>query len=229
VTKLVQNKRESIQRAKVDETNKYPSRPEMKPTQSMSQFILSGEIRILTPNEYHRMIRAIPKDEYKLIFKILLITGMRFVELQRLYDHPEWYTYIDNDGELRNHIVLPASAQLKVKQKHKKRVIVPLPAEFNDTFRLFLHGPRPPTKQSWNENMQRWAMLAGINPYGMSSKTTRKTLESWCLNADVDMQRFCLRQGHTSIVSLNHYTGLAFSSNEIREIKEILTSWGFKV
>lgn len=225
---MQQKKRQTRVRVKIDETNKYPSQ-QLKPTASMGQFYLSGEIRILTPSEYSKLIKAIPKDEYKTIFKVLMITGMRYIELQRLYDHPEWYIGVDEIGEDRNIIHLPASAQLKHKQVQKRRTIIPLPAEFGDTFKLFLKGPRPPTKQSWNENMQRWAALACINPYGVSSKTTRKTLESWCISAGLDIMRICLRQGHTNLVSLNHYSSIAFSSNEIRDIKEQLTAWGFKV
>jgi hypothetical protein len=40
---------------------------------------------------------------------------MRYVELQRLYDNPQWYY------KERNQIILPKEAQLKVKQKNSKK------------------------------------------------------------------------------------------------------------
>jgi hypothetical protein len=36
----------------------------------------------------------------------------------------------------------------------------------------------------------------------------------------------CLRQGHDSLTSMRHYQGLAFSDDEIRDIKKQLTAWG---
>jgi hypothetical protein len=35
----------------------------------------------------------------------------------------------------------------------------------------------------------------------------------------------CLRQGHDSLTSMRHYQGLAFSDDELRDIKKKLTSW----
>jgi hypothetical protein len=36
----------------------------------------------------------------------------------------------------------------------------------------------------------------------------------------------CLRQGHDSLTSMRHYQGLAFSDDELRDIKNKLASWG---
>ena len=69
-------------------------------------------------------------------------------------------------------------------------------------------------------------MEAGISPYGLSVKTTRKTVESWMISAGVVESTVCLRQGHDSLTSMRHYQGLAFSYDEIRDIKKQLTAWG---
>jgi intergrase/recombinase len=97
---------------------------------------------------------------------------------------------------------------------------------FNYILRDFWEGKRPPLEPTWNKNIQRWAMNAGINPYGFSVKTTRKTIESWMIAAGVIESTVCLRQGHDSLTSMRHYQGLAFSDDEIRGIKKQLTAWG---
>jgi hypothetical protein len=69
-------------------------------------------------------------------------------------------------------------------------------------------------------------MAAGINPYGLSVKTTRKTLESWMIAAGIIESAVCLRQGHDSLTSMRHYQALVFSDDELRDIKKKLTAWG---
>src|SRR5665811_1511958 len=54
---------------------------------------------------------------------------------------------------------------------------------------------------------------------------TRKTIESWCVAAGIIESSVCLRQGHDSLTSMRHYQGLAFSEDEMRDIKKQLTSW----
>ncbi|MDP4228361.1 MAG: site-specific integrase, partial [Bacteroidota bacterium] len=66
---------------------------------------------------------------------------------------------------------------------------------------------------------------ADINPYGLSAKTTRKTLESWCIAAGMLESTVCLRQGHDNLTSMKHYQGLAFSADELRDIEKQLIAW----
>ena len=47
------------------------------------------------------------KDRHKTWLDVFLITGMRYVEVQRLWNHKEWYL------ELENKINLPEEAQRK--------------------------------------------------------------------------------------------------------------------
>lgn len=178
------------------------------------------DIRILTPKEYESLRAAIPKDQHKTILDILLITGMRYAELLRLYEHQEWY------NEKRNLIHLPEQAQRKHKRKQIERTIHPLPSMFNYILKDFWQARKPPLEATWNQNMQRWAKAARINPYGMSVKTTRKTIESWMIAAGVLESTVCLRQGHDSLTSMRHYQGLAFSDDELKDIKKQLTAWG---
>jgi len=57
--------------------------------------ITSDGTKVLTVAEYDRFINFIP-IKFRPIFEINTITGLRYVELQRLYDHEEWY-YTEND------------------------------------------------------------------------------------------------------------------------------------
>lgn len=69
--------------------------------------------KVLTVEEYDRFINAIP-EPMQAIFEINTITGLRYIELQRLYENPQWY-YKD-----RNQIILLKDAQKKEKQKLPK-------------------------------------------------------------------------------------------------------------
>jgi len=179
------------------------------------------DVRILTPKEYEALKAAIPKDQHKTILDILLITGMRYAELLRLYDNKEWY------NEKRNIIHLPEEAQKKHKRRQLERTIHPLPSMFSYLLKDFWQARRPPLESTWNKNLQRWAQAAGLNPFGLSVKSTRKTLESWLIASGSVESTVCLRQGHDSLTSMRHYQGLAFSDDEIRDIKKQLSAWGF--
>lgn len=196
---------------------KYPKLAYKKDPNALHLYV--KDIRILTPKEYQALKAEILKDSHKTILDILIITGMRYSELLRLYDNPAWY------NEKNNVISLPEEAQKKHKRRQLERIINPLPAMFDHMIKDFLQARRPPLEATWNKNMQRWGMYAGINPYGLSVKTTRKTIESWCIAAGVLESTVCLRQCHDSLTSMKHYQGLGFSEDELRDIKKQLTSW----
>lgn len=178
------------------------------------------DIRILTLREYEMLRSAIPKDQHRVLFDVLLITGMRYIEVCRFYQHPEWYI------TKRNIIHLPEEAQKKQERKQLERNIQPLTSMFSYILKDFFEGKRPPNETTWNKDLQRWAKRAGLEPYGISAKTTRKTIESWCVTGGINESTVCLRQGHDSLTSMRHYQGLAFSDDEIRDIQKQLTAWG---
>ncbi|QIB91007.1 tyrosine-type recombinase/integrase [Methanosarcina mazei] len=203
----------------VTEAVKYPTQG-LKRDRETLHLYTKGEIKILTPEEYQKLRAAIPKDEYKTILDVLIVTGMRYIEVCRLYDNREWY------NDKRNIIHLPPEAQKKHKRTQIERTIQPLPSMWNYTMTSFFNGKKPPVESSWNRNLQRWARLAGMNPYGISAKTTRKTIESWMISSGILESTTCLRQGHDSLTSMRHYQNLAFSDNEQNDIKKQLTAWG---
>ena len=93
--------------------------------------VTSDGTKVLTVEEYDHFIQCIP-ESMRIIFVLNCMTGMRYVELQRLYENPQWY-YRD-----RNQIILPKEAQKKVKQKLPKRTIDRLPS----TFEWLSHFPQ---------------------------------------------------------------------------------------
>lgn len=198
--------------------DKYPTTGYSKDPDNLHLYVC--DVRILTPVEYEALKAAIPTDRHKIILEILQITGMRYAEFLRLYDNKVWY------NEKRNIIHLPAEAQFKHKRKQLERTIHPLPSMFSYIFKDFIHGKKPPLEATWNKNLQRWAKIAGINPYGVSVKTTRKSVESWQIVAGINESTVCLRAGHDSVTSMKHYQGLAFSDNEVQDIKKKLVEWG---
>jgi integrase len=203
---------------KVSETNKYPASKLRRDPDSLHHY-LKGEIRILSPAEYTRLRNAIPQDRHKVLLDILIITGMRYIEAQRLHENKSWYI------EKENIIHLPQEAQQKHKRSQLERTIYPLPGMFSYIMKEFFAGIQPPCESVWNRDLRRWATDAGINPYGISAKTTRKSLESWLIKAGMLESSVCLRQGHDSLTSMRHYQGIAFSDNDIRDIKKQLTEW----
>lgn len=180
--------------------------------------VTSDGTKVLTVEEYNRFLQAVPESK-RVIFEINTITGLRFVELQRLHDHPGWYI------KSRNQIILPHEAQKKVKQKLLKRTIDKLPSTFAYMFQLFLAGKRPPERTSWNHDLARWSAKADISPK-VNLKTSRKTIESWMLKAGIPEIEIYSRAGHDPLTSLRHYQSLSFTDYELRDIQKRLSEWG---
>jgi integrase len=174
--------------------------------------------RVLTVEEYDRFVQTVP-NKFRPIFEVNTITGLRYIELQRLYQNPGWYF------QDRNQIILPMEAQKKVKLKAPKRTIDKLPSTFPYLFNAFLAGRRPPERTSWWDNLSRWSERARIVPK-VNPKTPRKTIESWMLKAGISETEIYSRQGHDPITSLMHYQSLSFTDYEMRDIKKRLTEWG---
>ena len=58
----------------------------------MENGLVTGDgTKILTVEEYDKFRQAIPESK-RVIFEVNTITGLRYVELQRLYDNPVWYS-----------------------------------------------------------------------------------------------------------------------------------------
>jgi integrase len=183
-----------------------------------SGLVTSDGTKVLTVEEYDKFLMSIP-EKFKAIFEVNVITGLRYVELRRLHDSPEWY------HKDRNQIILPKEAQLKEKQKLPKRTIDKLPSTFPYVFKVFVEGRRPPNKSTWNKDLARWSEKAGIEPK-IGPKTPRKTIESWMLKCGIPEYEIYGRAGHDPKTSLMHYQSLSFTDYEKRDIEKRLTEWG---
>ena len=181
--------------------------------------IFVNGIRILSPHDYDIFVANIDKVFHRTLFDVALWSGMRYIEIQRLWDHPEWYQ------SARKNIHLPVGAVKKSKRKQLERNIMPIPPQIESIMPYFFAGKRPPTNKVFNENLKRWAVKAGFDPVGFSAKTTRKTIESWMVAAGVRINVVCLRQGHDELTSMRHYQGLSFTNDEKAEIKRRLAGW----
>lgn len=177
-----------------------------------------NNVRVLTPIEYDQLVNGIAKSHNRRRFLILFWGGMRYAEFQRFHAHPEWW------DPSRNTIDLPFCAVKKKKRSRsqRQRYIRPLPELMNEIIDQFFLDPKPPTLQTWNANLKRWAEKAELNPIGLSAKSTRKSIESWMIRAGMPVHEVYLRQGHDELTSLRHYQGLPFTDSELQEIKRKL-------
>ena len=177
--------------------------------------IIKEKVRILRPGEAKIILnKGIPKYKHQLLFKALLFTGMRYVELQRLKNNPTWF-----DG---NSINLPS---LKLKARQKERWIR-LNPQGREIVRTYLNYPCSlPTKQTWGESLTRWAINAGLDPKGLCPKTTRKTYESWLTFHYGSRTEIPLSMGHTDLIAFKHYLGLPFTDEDKLALKEFVEGW----
>lgn len=183
------------------------------------------KIRILGPFDHDALVAAIDKqvmmskrDYLRGIFDVTFWTGMRWVEVGRLHNHPEWIM------PERQQILLGREAQRKVKRSAAERYI-PIPPQLSGVLSYFFKGRKPPCNKVWNDDLTLWAGLAGLGSEGIVPKMTRATIESWMYAAGLPPQWICLRQGHDSLTSLRHYQAIPFTEAERSEIKTRLAGW----
>ena len=190
--------------------------------------ILKNGTRILRPSEATKLISGIynmgtakeQKLKYSLVFEALLYTGMRYVEMQRFQRHPEWF-----DKEAK-YIFLPKMAQRKKKQIQKERNIR-LNSRGVEKVALFLEfGKKVPTYDTWRENLQRWAIKGGLDPNGLTVRTTRKTIECWLIYYyPHETTKILLSMGHTGGTSLDYYLNMPFTENDKNDMEGYIDGW----
>lgn len=177
----------------------------------------NDKIRIFRPWEVTRLINGIPKLDYKVKFEVLLYTGARYSEIKRLYDNPRWF--------LGNSIKMPNPKALK---RHKERFILLNPqGQRAVNHYLFRCKKGLPHYVTWDENLKRWCKQAGIDPTGVSIKSTRKTWESWLVKSYPEkLPHIFLSQGHTQMTALEYYLNIPFTEGDLREMKPYVDGWG---
>ncbi len=186
--------------------------------------IIKTDTRILRPCEYKLLMQGSSKGkgrmglDNKTNLNTLLFTGLRYREAERLKEHPEW---VDD-----SFIHLPAVAQKKKKRRMKERFIKLTPRA-KDTLEQFFEAKALPSSWGgWRENLVRWARAAGLDPEGLTCKTTRKTWESWLVvYYPKRVHEILATMGHIELTAIQHYHGLAFSEVDKLEMKEFVEGW----
>jgi hypothetical protein len=147
----------------------------------------------------------------------VLLTGLRYVEAQRLQTNPKWV-----DGRF---IHLSASAQRKVLRTQKERW-VRLSSKGASLLPYFFKTKPLPTWKGWTQNMQRWAGNSGLDPIGLGPKIPRKSWESWLVAYYPErVLEVFLSQGHTQMTALSHYLGLPFTQGDKGAMLEYVSGW----
>jgi integrase len=187
----------------------------------MSVPILKGKqfkTRILRPAEYVLLRSGPSKTENRTLLDGCLLLGARYEECRRIQRNPSWF-----DG---NFIHLPAEAQLKAKRKQNERW-VRLSSLGKAIIPYFLECKKKlPTAQSFDWSLNLWSEKAGLDPVGISARTLRKTYESWLMFYYPEATNLVyLSQGHTTLVSLQHYVNLPFLEEDKREMKQWVEGW----
>jgi len=186
----------------------------------IAPFTDSGKhaVRIFRPWELKAIVKAIPKKDYKIRFEALLYSGMRYAELNAIHGQIEIYD--DKWIHLTPHIIK------KVKAKIKDRYVILSPygkRVMEDYLNL---DKAMPDYKTWRQNLRRWAKFADVNQDYMSSKSLRKTWESYLMTSYPHWQtQIFISQGHTELTALKYYVNLPFDEKDKREMKSIVAGW----
>jgi len=177
--------------------------------------IVRTNVRILRPHEFTALVNAIPKMDHRIRLEALLYTGCRYIELNWLHKHPEAF-----DG---NSIRMPST---KTQAREKERYIR-LNTQGKRTVTFFLRDKSGlPAQSVWDRNLIRWAKAGKLDTSHISSKSTRKTWESWLVTMfPTYFTQIVLSQGHTKETSMEFYLGLPFSDKDKEEMKFYTDGW----
>ena len=103
------------------------------------------EVRILRPVEFEKIRDAM--DPYtRRICTSLLLTGMRYAELQRFRENPDWL-----DGKF---VYLPRGSMLKVKAKQRERANKMVPAAISSSQIRLISTPPPISSSLYDHHPQ---------------------------------------------------------------------------
>jgi len=181
--------------------------------------------RIFRPHEVTALVNAIPKMDHRIRFETLLYTGCRYSEIVWLHKNPNAF-----DG---NSILMPS---MKTAAREKERYIR-LNLIGKRTVTLFLRDKKGmPAQSVWDRNLLRWTNDAGLtkderskgrnNPWLVSSKSTRKTWESWLVTMYPNsFPQIVLSQGHTRETSMEFYLGLPFNDKDKEDMVFYTGGW----
>ena len=174
------------------------------------------EVRILKPVEFETVRDAMDPDMRKTSTSLLL-SGMRYAELQRFRENPDWL-----DGKF---IYLPKGSMLKVKAKQRERTI-----RLSDMGKTLIHDlfqvlhplPELPT---FDMKMRRLSQRI-LDGTPANNKTFRKTWESWLVFYYPEKAlQIALSQGHTTTTQYEHYLNIPFDDDDRKEMRKWVEGW----
>ena len=166
---------------------------------------------ILRPKEF-KQIRESCDRRHQIIMDCLLYTGMRYAELLRLREHPEWF-----DGQFIH--LPPDEGQKKAKRTSPGRWV-----------RLSIQGRKAveslfdiqlPSNNSINQYFNY-----NFHIPDFTVKSFRKTYESWLVYYYPQQQlEVAMSQGHTMMTQIRHYLNLPFTDRDKLEMREFVEGW----
>jgi len=177
-------------------------------------------IRILKPCELTALVNAIPKEDCRTQFEFLLYTGMRYIEAQNFFDRPDLF-----DG-IQIHLI-PGVITGKPKCTMANRYVKLTPVGRKIVKDYLKLDKELPHMNTWRENLERWAKVAGIDSSYLSVKTTRKTYESYLMTTYPQKRdEIFISQGHTELTALRNYVNLPFDQRDKEEMIQYVVGWG---
>jgi len=176
--------------------------------------------RVFRPYEVKKLIDVIPKRYHRIMFEALLYTGMRYVELMRLKQKPEMFKPNSN----RIHLDKFAIRKKKIKIKERYVILNPIGKRVIESY-LELDKELP-THNDWRADLKRWCCKANMLDTHLSTKSTRKTWESWLVTTYPQYTHIIfLSQGHDAMTALKHYVTLPYSPQDKMDMKEYVYGW----
>ena len=190
--------------------------------QLASSVLMVGTSRVLTVEEANAIRQHIKSPRLLAIFDVLLYTGIRFSELQQVT--PD--TFDKQRGTIRIR-----STKALATQKYRNVILTPTGVQAVERFLADPYYPK--NSMVWQHDLMRWAQRARLgtitndfNPTGITARTTRKTWESWLMAAYPEkFVQICMSQGHSTMMSMNHYLNTAFTREERNGILVMTAGW----
>ena len=176
------------------------------------------QVRIFRPWELKALLSAIPKKQNKTQFEFLFYTGMRYIEAQAVHEREDLF-----DGE---HIHLIPKLIKKPKCTIKDRYVKLSPVGRRVAEDYFKLEKGLPHWNTWRENLQRWALKGKIDPSFMSTKSTRKTWESYLIFTYPQWRdAIFITMGHSEMTALKNYVNLPFSQVNKDNMRRFVAGW----
>jgi integrase len=171
--------------------------------------IIFRGVRVLRPREFATLRSSVSQENAAVDLDVCLYTGMRYVELQRLHDNPDWLDI----G--RRYVYLPRGSMMKRQAKQRERWVKLNGPGVKAVLEFVQKGRNLPSGQGFGQNLRRWATDAGMQPEGLCAKTFRKTWESWLvLSYPSRLTEILASTGHTQTTALTYYLAMPFVESE---------------